>query len=743
MNKTSYNVPELLAPAGDLACGISAFENGADAVYAGVGSFNARQRAENFSIGDMSRLIAFAHKMNKKVYVTLNTLVKETELVEVFNILKSLVELGPDAVIVQDIGLVRMIKEYFPSLAVHASTQMGIHNSAGLAFARSLGIKRVILERQVTLEELRLIAAKSDDIELEVFIFGALCCCLSGSCLFSSWMGGASGNRGLCKQPCRRSYRSADGGEGFFFSTSDFSAAKALPELVKLGIKSFKIEGRLRKADYVRDTVKAFRLLLDSPGTSAPEVKRLLAASHHRRLSDGFLSGSSMKNLIQKDKLGASGSICGRALRNVSGGFLARVATKIHLGDKIRIQPDSGDEGMLITVKYIDLNGESVKKVLAGTVCLIKTDKNVTPGDIYKTGQEDSCSSVNPEKLPLVKTPVNLDVLLCGEGIAVEVRDSPLKWVKNFAPAKAEKHPVSADKLKEEFATALSSDFETSDISVSIDGDYFIGSSELRAVRREFWEYLHQNLDPATVSSKLLEASQNFMADYENSAKNHLYNHSKTTALSGKEQASGNSGKIARDIFEVTSGLHADEVILPSFCPEKELTTLRRMIEKAVGGGAKVFRITSFYALELLKPFSRKISIKTSFPMPVCNSLAVRELEKLTVAGVQAWIELEKDTLEKLIIRSPLPVEIYCSGRMELLSTRARIPVEGEISDSRDNRFIVSAPDKNGLTHLYSDRIFAIEPLPGTSEFHDLRHQNAAAPGRSSTFNFSKPGAWT
>lgn len=721
MNEKTDKMPELLAPAGDLACGIAALNNGADAVYAGLGSFNARQRAENFGIEDMSRLIAFAHKTDKKVYLALNTLIKENELVDIFKILRAVTVLGPDAIIVQDIGLARMIREYFPSLTIHASTQMGLHNSAGIAFARDLGIKRVILERQITLEELRMIAPKSKGMELEVFVSGALCCCLSGACLFSSWMGGASGNRGLCKQPCRRSYSTSDGKEGFFFSTADLYAANAIQELVKLGIKSFKIEGRLRKADYVRDTVKAFRLILDSPESSGAEIKRLISASHHRRLSEGFLSSGSMKNLIQKDNPGTSGSFCGRATRKVSNGFLAKVATKIHLGDKIRIQPDSGDEGVLITVKYIDVNGEQVKKALAGTVCMIKTDKDIQPGDIFKTGQEDSDSSVDASKLPFVKTQVSLDIVLCSEGIAVDVKNSSLKWMKNFSPAKAEKHPVSAEKLKEEFATALSDVFETSEISVSIDGDYFIGASELRAIRREFWEYLHKDLNPATVSSKLLEASDKFIYDYEKTLTTPLYRHLKVKAVSGDYQKQDDS-KITRDIFEVASGLGADEIILPAFCPEKELSRLRQLIEKTISDGARIFRATSFYGFELLKPYRRKITIKTSFPMPVCNSLSVKELEKFGASGIQAWVELEKEPLEKLISHSSLQVEIYSSGRMELLATRAHIPVEGEISDARNNKFIVSTADRNGLTHLYADRIFSVPTPQGASEFHDLRN---------------------
>ena len=218
MKKTEKK-PELLAPAGNLACALTAFDCGADAVYAGLSKFNARERTENFSMEEMSKLIAYARLHSRKVYVTLNTLIKESELPEMVQYLAQLARLQPDGVIVQDLGVLRIIREYFPSLQIHASTQMGFHNSPGIELAAELGVSRVIMERQVTLDELRKIAEKSS-LELEVFVHGALCCSLSGQCLFSSWMGGWSGNRGKCKQPCRRRFYSRSG-NGFFFSTKD------------------------------------------------------------------------------------------------------------------------------------------------------------------------------------------------------------------------------------------------------------------------------------------------------------------------------------------------------------------------------------------------------------------------------------------------------------------------------------------------------------------------------------------
>ena len=184
-------LPELLAPAGTPAGALAAFDAGADAVYCGLKKFNARERTENFSPEELDAVIGWAGTHGKKVFVTLNTLIKESELPELGEMLAELDRMHPDAVIVQDLGVLHAIRSFFPGLTVHASTQMGFHNSAGLALAAELGVRRVILERQTTLDELeRMMRNKPSGIETEIFIHGALCCCISGSCLLSSWLGG-------------------------------------------------------------------------------------------------------------------------------------------------------------------------------------------------------------------------------------------------------------------------------------------------------------------------------------------------------------------------------------------------------------------------------------------------------------------------------------------------------------------------------------------------------------------------
>ena len=276
MRKDDLSGIELLAPAGNMASALAAFDAGADAVYCGLKKFNARDRSENFTPQEMSKLIAYAHKNGKKVHITFNTLIKEPEIPAAAEELSMLADMGPDAVIVQDIGILAMIRDFFPSLTIHASTQMGFHNSAGLELASKTGAKRVILERQVTLDEINKMTDYGNKLplELEVFVHGALCCCLSGSCLFSSWSGGWSGNRGKCKQPCRRQYFNAgDAGRKqgeFLFSPDDLCAIDLLEDFRKAGVCSFKIEGRLRRADYVSKVVSAYRLLMDSGREKRP-----------------------------------------------------------------------------------------------------------------------------------------------------------------------------------------------------------------------------------------------------------------------------------------------------------------------------------------------------------------------------------------------------------------------------------------------------------------------------------------
>lgn len=289
--------PEILAPAGDLSTAIRAYEAGAHAVYLGLKDFSARKGAVNFDFSEVRRLKAYAKQHGKAFYVTLNTLIKDEELEAMHTTLRELELIGPTALIVQDLGLVSFIKKYFPCLVLHASTQMAIHNSSGLKMAKALGIERVVLSRELTFEQIKNLRQENPDIELEVFIHGALCYSFSGLCLASGLLLERSGNRGLCAQLCRNFYRT-EGEESYPFSCNDLALHEEVIKLAEIGINSFKIEGRLKSKEYVQSTVKLYSSLLESKKKNTEELKKEAALNFARKQSSAYFEAGSGKNLI-------------------------------------------------------------------------------------------------------------------------------------------------------------------------------------------------------------------------------------------------------------------------------------------------------------------------------------------------------------------------------------------------------------------------------------------------------------
>ncbi|MDR1971061.1 MAG: U32 family peptidase [Treponema sp.] len=254
---------ELLAPAGSPEALDAAAAEGADAVYLGLKDFNARMRSANFSYSQFEAALKSLHAMGRKLYVTVNTVFEQREADRMYQLLKYLAALGPDGIIVQDFGTASMIRDCFPSLKLHASTQMNIAGAKGANTLSKYGFSRVVLARELSLEELRACRANTN-MELEYFVHGALCVSASGLCLFSSYLGGKSANRGICTQACRRYYYRADEEGGYYFSPGDLQLIRCLPELVDAGINAFKIEGRMKNAEYVGTVVRAYRLVLDA-----------------------------------------------------------------------------------------------------------------------------------------------------------------------------------------------------------------------------------------------------------------------------------------------------------------------------------------------------------------------------------------------------------------------------------------------------------------------------------------------
>ncbi|MDR1410667.1 MAG: U32 family peptidase [Spirochaetaceae bacterium] len=254
-------IPELLAPAGSPEALDAAVAEGADAVYLGLKNFNARMRTANFAYSQFEAALRALHRMGRKIYVTVNTVFEQREADRMYQLLKYLSALGPDGLIVQDFGVIAMAALDFPALRLHASTQMNVASSGGVNLLSKHGLSRVVLSRELSLDEIRGIRGKTSS-ELEVFVHGALCVSESGLCLFSSFLGGKSANRGMCTQACRRLY-SQDGEQGYYFSPADMELAALVPGLAEAGVNSLKIEGRMKSAEYVGTVVSAYRRILD------------------------------------------------------------------------------------------------------------------------------------------------------------------------------------------------------------------------------------------------------------------------------------------------------------------------------------------------------------------------------------------------------------------------------------------------------------------------------------------------
>ena len=285
--KNSEKLPELLAPAGNFECLLAAVEAGADAVYVGGKRFGARAFAKNFDLEELSRAAVYCNLHGVKLYVTVNTLVDDKEFPELIEYAAELYRIGVSALIIADLGAIAEIRRCVPQLELHASTQMSVHNTDGAIAARELGVSRVVVARELPLSEIRSVVENSG-CEIEVFLHGALCVCYSGQCLFSSLVGGRSGNRGECAQPCRLPYNGK-----YPLSLKDLSLADHIPELIESGVASLKIEGRMKSADYVYTVTKIYRTLLDEGRRANAEEKDALRRAFSRSgFTDAYFKGN-------------------------------------------------------------------------------------------------------------------------------------------------------------------------------------------------------------------------------------------------------------------------------------------------------------------------------------------------------------------------------------------------------------------------------------------------------------------
>ena len=361
-------LPELLAPAGDMECLYAAVAAGADAVYVGGKRFGARAFAKNFDLDEMGAAVRYCHLHGVRLYVTLNTLIEDKEMAEAVDYAASLYRIGVDALIVADLGVMAAIHRHVPDLELHASTQMSVHNTEGVKAAADLGACRVVLARELPLTEIKS-AVENSPAEIEVFLHGALCVCYSGQCLFSSLVGGRSGNRGECAQPCRLPY---NGGK-YPLSLKDLSLANHIPELIESGVASLKIEGRMKSPEYVYSVTHAYRNMLDEHRAASGVENDILKRAFSRNgFTDGYFVGRTERGMtgVRTEEDKQQTKSMGRT-SFVPEKTPVRAAVKLRLGERAEMTLTDGNKTVTAygaepaTAENAPLTPEGVKARLA------------------------------------------------------------------------------------------------------------------------------------------------------------------------------------------------------------------------------------------------------------------------------------------------------------------------------------------------------------------------------------------
>ncbi|MGN1020993.1 MAG: U32 family peptidase [Aristaeellaceae bacterium] len=471
---------ETLAPAGNREALDRAVAAGANAVYLGYAAYSARAGAGNFDAEQLREAVAFAHLHHVRVHVTVNTLVKDGELDGVMEVLRLLAEIPVDGVLVQDLGVLRLARRCFPDLPVHASTQMAIHNAAGVRWCRRMGMTRAVLARECSLKEIALCAREG--IEIEVFGHGAQCVAVSGQCLFSSMIGGRSGNRGRCAQPCRLPY-AYRGKTAAWLSPRDVCLRDHLPALAEAGAVSLKIEGRLKRPEYVAAVAGSYRRAIDSMAQGAfrpadgDERRDLLQIFQRGGFMDGYALGAEDAGVICEERVNHGGVPLGEVEAVMGGMARVRVRLPLHDGDGLQLRGKAGDQEMIY----------SGKPVAAGEIAVLRLrpDMRVHPGDgVVRLTDAEQLERARALTIPPIPADMRLTALP-GSPLRLTVTDGETSVMvegETVAPARS-RAMTAADALRSLDKTG-DTPFMLRDCRVETEGA-FVPVSALNALRRD------------------------------------------------------------------------------------------------------------------------------------------------------------------------------------------------------------------------------------------------------------------
>ena len=724
-------IPELLAPVGSMEHLKVAINAGASAVYLSGKNYGARKFAENFTLDEIEEAVNTAHLHNVRVYVTVNTLIKESELESVINYVSKLHSIGVDAVLVQDLGLIELIRKHLPDLKIHASTQLTCENQLKLDWLESKGIRRVVLPREMRKEEIENLKT---NMELEIFVHGALCYSYSGQCLMSSFKGGRSGNRGTCAQPCRQKYRiSGIRKEDYYLSPCDLNLFDHLKEIANLNIRCIKIEGRMRSKEYLAIVVSNYRKALNKLKSGKKTTSEEISLVFNRGFSEGQFLSTSKRSI----RAGHIGLKIGRVIKSGKNQIAIRlndfITTIPERGDGLLIVKNDRDYGfeisqdpMITTLNHFKKGKNKQVKDLTrkDKVLIVKkvwqnknADFNLNESEVYLTKRnnlskkvkeiENKGSSYVKSKLILTFSLKNKLPHLKARLTLANHREITAEVMGDTPFEKPLKKSVSADTIKKQLSKLDKYPFEITQININYDGTLFIPISRVNELRRNLFEKLEKEVaDSYKHKDKSIRLNKMQNTSKPDSVSISFY----TNNLNHLEKIDG-ARRVYLEIPPLDDSLILEE---ESYNLNYMVNFIKKAIELSYGKDYElIWKWPDITHDKLIQAFNRvrgilnkmncSIPIMSAnfnseygpYSLNVANSSTANSLEEYKILTVSP--ELRKQDYEDIIshVENPDKLELLVQGSVELMKTRYNIlygneskrDYENYLIDNKNNRY--------------------------------------------------------
>ena len=685
-------IMELLAPAGTMENFMAALESGADAIYLGGKVFNARAHAANFGIDELREAVRLAHILDVSVYVTVNILIGDTELKDLEQYIKDLNSIGVDAIIVQDLAVAEIAKRVAPNIHLHGSTQMTAATLDAVRFYESLGFTRVVLARELSLKEIQHIC-KHCKAEIEVFVHGALCVCYSGQCLMSSFIGGRSGNRGACAQPCRLPYELLDSKgesvlpkhEAYLLSPKDLNYSEHMNELVAAGVTSFKVEGRMKKVSYVRQVIGTYREILDEASIHENQ-RKALASGFNRGFSTAYLEDTVGRQMMTVVAPNHQGKPIGESYTKKGEVYLS-LTEPIEQGSLVKILQSNG------SVTYYTVDDEWTR--VSDTLYKGRPAEGLAVGQLYLASTPKNTKSRGLQEFTRkYDMSVYLSVGSNGETNYTEltaILDTGLSVTvtNEYVPAIANKVPTSLEKVTEQLGRLGNTLFRLSYVDIP-DGPYMWPASVLNALRRDAVTALETALITHHVESwQALQVTgdvdYDFKAQHELSYDTCPMISARVDEIEGVKAAiSGGAQKIvfggdrlsrtpyALSVYDEVARLCAQSDVICTFATPRvvkddEVEAYKHTLEAIVQAHPDSISIHVPQALLWLRELGYTGAIEADTGLNIFNTPTLHFWEQLHISCVNPSQELTLKQITELAKHSHVPIETMIHGYTEMM----------------------------------------------------------------------------